>query len=215
MCQLCAHSGCWGLWKLLLWSQVSPASSRPTEGAVRCLSFHAPVLSFLLRSFLLPLNGLLRDVFLPVQWWWWWQCRVVRAVVLCVVSLCLFCVWSSLVADMLQSLWTWGMYQPWEPSGFYELSKQFLSYQVRTRLNTKAELLPVPMQSIITSIITTVFVFLLVFFIIDLLYFSRRCCRNNTFCFMFDLCFNIQTIKNGNDTFLIGFAVCSQIIDVG
>ncbi len=30
---------------------------------------------------------------------------------------------------------------------------------------------------------------------------------------MFYLCFNTQTIKNGSDTFLIGFAVCSQIME--
>lgn len=182
MCQLCAHSGCWGLWKLLLWSQVSPASSGPTEGAVRCLSFHAPVFSFLLRSFLLPLDRLLRDVFLPVQWWFWWQCRVVRAVVLCVCCVMVFvlcvilpcCRYVTEFVDLgnvsalrtfrvLRALKTISVipgenafkHEGWAAS--HADAKYYYQYYYYC------------------------FCFSLSFFILDLLYFSRGCCRNNTF----------------------------------
>jgi len=56
---------------------------------------------------------------------------------------------------------------------------------VRTRLNTKAELLPTPMQTIIiTSITTTVIIFLVFFFLLDLLYFFERMLQEE----FFDLC---------------------------
>lgn len=44
MCQLCARSGCWGLWKLLLWFQVR---DEQVERVARCVSSCAPLLFFL------------------------------------------------------------------------------------------------------------------------------------------------------------------------
>lgn len=57
---------------------------------------------------------------------------------------------------------------------------------MRTRLNTKAELLPTPMQTIIiTSITTTVIIFIVFFFfLLDLLYFFERMLQEE----FFDLC---------------------------
>lgn len=44
MSQLCARSGCWGLWKLLLWFQVRVEQ---VESVARCVSSCTPLLFFL------------------------------------------------------------------------------------------------------------------------------------------------------------------------
>lgn len=89
------------------------------------------------------------------------------------------------------------MYLRWEHSEFSEHWKLSLSFQVRLSLNTKAD--PLTLSFLLTIIIITIMILAIL---------KKKKIGENHFL----IYFSSKIIKNGTNTFLIGFAVSSRAL---